>query len=86
MSHRVHAAVDRVQPAGAEHPLDLTIREAERHQLVPRHDPVMLSRKLREPLLPQPNATLWSSGDQNVALAVHDSIVAVRVLQRTRGL
>jgi hypothetical protein len=27
---------------------------------------MMLGRKLREPLLPQPNATLWSSSDRNV--------------------
>ena len=26
----------------------------------------MLGRKLRESLLPQPNATLWASSDQNV--------------------
>lgn len=49
MADRVHAAVQRDQQAGREPPVDGATVYAEREQLPPRHDPVLVVRQRRDP-------------------------------------
>jgi len=48
VADRIDAAMHEVQPAGREAAIDRAVREPERHELGPRHDPVLCGRQRRD--------------------------------------
>jgi hypothetical protein len=48
MPHRVHTAVDPVEPSGVDEPTHRALGVAELEQLAMRHDPVLSTRQLRQ--------------------------------------